>query len=90
MRRLSEWGYRVVATGGPVSNSPLGVAEAEAFCGVPCFSGERVLAGELVPALRSLRTRPRGRVVSRARASRPAPKTAVGATNGRGSSAVTT
>jgi hypothetical protein len=54
VRRLTEMGYSVLATAGPVANSRLGAAEAEACCDLPCFSSQDILAGNLLPLLRSL------------------------------------
>src|SRR5262249_55160742 len=88
VRRLGEQGYRVLATGGPVANSRLGAAEVGAFCGLACVSGEGVLAGELVPALRAVRDGRSGRLRSRVRATRAAANTPVGVANGRGPSPV--
>ncbi len=44
-------GYTVLATAGPVANSPLGRAEVEAMTQLPCLCGEQILGGALVPAL---------------------------------------
>ncbi len=51
VRRLREAGFNVVATAGPVANSSLGMAEAEAVAGVPCLNGAMILDGALLPAL---------------------------------------
>lgn len=56
VRRLSEMGYRVLATGGIVANGRLGIAEAERTSGIPCLSGAAILEGALVPRLRELRS----------------------------------
>jgi hypothetical protein len=59
VRRLNALGYNVLATGGPVANSRLSTAEAEACCELPCFSSQDILAGKMVPLLRSLTERRR-------------------------------
>ena len=59
VHRLSALGYSVLATAGPVANSRLGAAEAEYCCEVPCFSSLDILAGKMVPLLRSLAERRR-------------------------------
>lgn len=51
VRRLSALGYNVVAVAGIVANGRLGIAEVEEATGLPCLSGEAVLAGALTPAL---------------------------------------
>lgn len=60
VRRLLALGYPVIATAGIVANGILGIAEVEAACGVRCLSGETILAGGLVPVLRSVRERTQG------------------------------
>jgi hypothetical protein len=57
--RIRALGYTVLATAGPVANSRLGLAEAEACCGVPCFGSPDILGGKVVPLLRSLAERRR-------------------------------
>lgn len=59
VRRLNGLGYTVLATAGPVANSRLGSAEAEACCDLPCFSSQDILAGKMVPVLRSVAERRR-------------------------------
>jgi hypothetical protein len=51
VRRLQGLGYTVLGTAGMVANSPLGIAEVEASCGVKCYDGASILAGALLPAL---------------------------------------
>jgi hypothetical protein len=51
VRMLRGMGYTVLATAGPVANSPLGRAEVEAMTQLPCLCGEQILGGALVPAL---------------------------------------
>lgn len=59
LRRLRELGgFEVLGTAGPVANSALSIAEVEATTGTRCFSGEMILNGALVPAMRELRARP--------------------------------
>ena len=53
VRHLRERGFNVVAVGGLVANSRLGIAEAEAVTGLPCLNGQMILAGGLNEALRS-------------------------------------
>jgi hypothetical protein len=60
VRRLRELGYRVIGAAGMVANGVLGIAEVEMASGVRCYSGEMILAGALVPALRALPDAPRG------------------------------
>ena len=57
VRRLRELGYPVIATAGFVANGALGIAEAEACCGVRCLAGETILAGAMIPMLRAIRER---------------------------------
>jgi hypothetical protein len=58
VRRLRALGgFEVLGTAGPVANSPLSIAEVEATTGIRCFSGEMILNGALVPAMRELRER---------------------------------
>jgi len=59
VRRLHALGYTVLATAGPVANSRLSTAEAEACCDLPCFSSQDILAGKMVPLLRSVTERRR-------------------------------
>jgi hypothetical protein len=59
VRRLTGLGYTVLATAGPVANSRLSTAEAEACCELPCFSSQDILAGKMVPVLRSVAERRR-------------------------------
>lgn len=54
VRRLRALGYDVLATAGPVANSPLGIAEVQAACDVPCHEGSAILAGALLPAFDAL------------------------------------
>jgi len=51
VRRLRDLGYTVAAVGGPVANSRLGIEEVQAATGVPCLSGEMILAGALLGVL---------------------------------------
>ena len=51
VRRLRDLGYSVAAVAGPIANSPLGIEEVQASTGVPCLSGEMILAGALLGAL---------------------------------------
>jgi len=51
VRRLRDLGYSVAAVAGPIANSPLGIQEVQASTGVPCLSGEMILAGALLGAL---------------------------------------
>lgn len=60
VRRLLALGYPVIATAGIVANGTLGIAEVEASCGIRCLSGETILAGGMVPLLRSVRERTQG------------------------------
>ncbi len=60
VRRLLALGYPVIATAGIVANGALGIAEVEASCGIRCLSGETILAGGMVPLLRSVRERTQG------------------------------
>ena len=65
VRRLQALsGPEVLAAAGMVANSALGIAEVERSTGVRCLSGEMILNGELVPALRAVRDRVLQRVVS--------------------------
>ena len=50
-------GFEVMGTAGPVANSPLSIAEVEATTGIGCYSGEMILNGALVPAMRALAER---------------------------------
>ena len=58
VRRLQALGGpELLATAGMVANSALGIAEVENSTGARCLSGEMILNGALVPALRALRER---------------------------------
>jgi hypothetical protein len=58
VRRLQALGGpELLATAGMVANSALGIAEVENSTGVRCVSGEMILNGALVPALRAVRER---------------------------------
>jgi hypothetical protein len=60
VRRLRELGYHVLGAAGMVANGALGIAEVELASGVRCYSGEMILAGALVPAIRALPDASRG------------------------------
>ena len=76
VRRLRELGYPVIGAAGMVANGALGIAEVEQATDVRCYSGEMILAGALVPALRALPDAPRGGgiVVGAIGERRPAPR----------------
>jgi hypothetical protein len=58
VRRLQALGGpELLASAGMVANSTLGIAEVESSTGVRCVSGEMILKGALVPALRAVRER---------------------------------
>ena len=47
VRHLRHLGYNVIAAGGLVANSRLGMAEVEAATGLPCPNGQMILQGAL-------------------------------------------
>lgn len=51
VRHLTEYGYRVLATAGPVANSPLGRSESEEMTGIPCLDGQSILEGGVLAVL---------------------------------------
>jgi len=55
VRCLRDYGLPVRATAGAITQSPLGMREAEAATGIPCLSIERMLAGEVLEILRDSR-----------------------------------